>query len=88
MQKLNTTATLFYSIVVICSLMALYLLISVLDWPVMAEVPLAASIFIQILAISRRIFKSWNAKNSYDASTLLFKVKTILFENHGQPTDK
>lgn len=86
MHNPNITSTVYYTVVAITSLMMLYLLTSLLDWPLMAEIPLAASIFIQIMALSRRIFNSWNLENRCDMSDVMFKIKSMLFES--QATDK
>jgi len=54
------TAFYYYSGVFILATLVCSALIGFLKWPLLAEIPLAVCIFIQIIALSRSVHKYWD----------------------------
>lgn len=81
MKDFSYTAAIYYSIVATLSGALTVGLISFLEWPLLAELPLAVCIFIQLLATSRILFRIWVNQKEVSAEELITKVKTILYDS-------
>lgn len=67
-----TTAFYYYSAVLILATLVGTALIGFLQWPLLAEIPLAVCIFIQIIALSRSLHKYWNRFDGKELITYFF----------------
>lgn len=80
MQNLNRTAIIYYSGTVVMSIGFCLALIAALSWPVLAEIPLSISIFIQLLFISRSIFNFIERTETKSVEEVYSKLKSGGFE--------
>ena len=53
---MNKKAIIYYSTAAFVSLTIVFSVVWTLSWPIMAEIPIAISLFIQLLAASKYIF--------------------------------
>jgi len=79
------TAFYYYSGVFILATLVCSALIGFLKWPLLAEIPLAVCIFIQIIALSRSVHKYWDRFEGKELFTYLFaksKAQFLHLETH------
>lgn len=77
-NKISTTV-IYYLIAICLALAASGTLIVALDWPLLAEIPLAAAIFIHLTAISKSLFTFWSDHQEQLVENLVQRIKSALF---------
>ncbi|MGK7391291.1 MAG: hypothetical protein ACNS60_13125 [Candidatus Cyclobacteriaceae bacterium M2_1C_046] len=77
-NKISTTV-IYYTTVTFFALALCWALIAMLNWPALAEIPLAISIFIQILVLSRSAFNFWSEHKDHVLDVIANKVRATLF---------
>lgn len=70
----GTTAFYYYSFISILAATICLALVGFLSWPLLAEIPLAICIFVQILALSKGLYKYWD---QYYGEDILTEILTI-----------
>lgn len=81
----SKTAFYYYSGVFILAILVCSALIGFLKWPLLAEIPLAVCIFIQVIAISRSAHKYWDRIEGRELFAYLFaksKAQLLHLETH------
>lgn len=76
----NKTAITYYSGAVIMSLAFCLALITTVEWPFLAEFPLAASIFIQLLAVAKSFYSFVNEGESESLQEVYSRLKGGIFD--------
>ena len=77
-RKISTTV-IYYSTVTFFALALCWALIALLSWPALAEIPLAISVFIQVLALSKYAFDFWCEHKEHILNLIGNKVSATLF---------
>lgn len=77
-DKISTTA-IYYTAFTLFALAFSGGLIVALDWPLLAEIPLAVAIFIHLIALSRTLFTYWTEHNEQVVEGASSRVKAVLF---------
>lgn len=79
----DTTVKSYYFISTLIAILICSALVSFLQWPLLAEIPLAACIFIQVIALSISLKKYWIRFDGKELITYLFaksKAQLLHFE--------
>lgn len=80
MNNKNNTAAIYYTVISILSITFCAILIVTLEWPALAEIPLAVAIFIHITALSKVLFKYWSEYKERFSDEMANNIKTVLFK--------
>jgi hypothetical protein len=86
MRNASFSAIIYYTLVIATTIVSLYFLFGFLNWPLLAEVPLGVSIFLQVVFLSRKLFNFWARQEKYSFADLGMKVRDALFSR--QSTSK
>lgn len=86
MQNYTSTKVLYYLCLNFIGLGITLGLIGILNWPLLAEIPLAVSIYIEIIALGKYIFSTWIQKTEYTFSNFVHDLKIQL--KHLQKAEK
>lgn len=86
-NKVSTTV-IYYTSVMFFALALCWALIAMLNWPALAEIPLAVSIFIQITALSRSAFNFWTERKDQVLDIIANKVRSTLFSLETQAQEE
>jgi hypothetical protein len=79
MDNKISTAVIYYSAIIFLALAFCGTLVVTLNWPPLAEIPLAVAIFIQILALSKSFFSFWADHKEQLMNSLVSRIKAALF---------
>ncbi len=79
MDNKFSTTVIYFTTVTFFTLALCWALIAMLNWPALAEIPLAISIFIQVLALSRSAFNFWAEHKDQVLDVIANKVRATLF---------
>ena len=77
-NKISTTA-IYYTASTLFALAFSGALIVTLDWPLLAEIPLAGAIFIHIIALSRTLYTFWTDHKEQFTDRVASRFKAVLF---------
>ena len=78
MQNYTSTKLFYYICLNFIGLGIVTGLVGLLNWPLLAEIPLAASIYIEIIALGRYVFNSLNKNTEYSFMKLISDLKLQL----------
>ena len=79
MDNKLSTAAIYYTASTLLALAFSGALIVTLDWPLLAEIPLAGAIFFHIIALSRTLFTFWTEHKEHFVEGVASRIKAILF---------
>lgn len=80
MFNTDRTAITYYAGAVLISLAFCLSLITTLSWPMMAELPLAGSIFIQLLAVARKAYSYMEEQQEESLQEVYSRLKGGVFD--------
>ena len=80
MNNKNNPAAIYYTVVSFLAISLCAILITTLEWPALAEIPLAAAIFIHITALSKMLYKFWREYKERFSDELTTNIKAVLFK--------
>lgn len=80
MQKIDNTAVIYYTGSVLMSAAFCLALMATVDWPMLAEIPLSISIFIELIAISKSIFSLVEKADSESLEQVYSRLKGGVFD--------
>lgn len=84
MDRKISTAAIYFTIITFFATAICWTLITTLNWPALAEIPLAISIFIQIFALAKTSFKFWTDHKEHVTDVLVNRIKTAIFSLDAQ----
>lgn len=62
-DKKTSKAVLYYTCVTLSAIAICWIIVVILKWPLLAEIPLSVSLFIHILALSKQLYEFWTKSN-------------------------
>jgi len=79
MDNKISAAVIYYAAIIFLALAFCGTLVITLNWPPLAEIPLAVAIFIQIIALSKSFFTFWSDHKKHLIDSLAGRMKAVLF---------
>lgn len=77
MDDLTNTAAFYYSTVFVLTSAFCVALILFLQWPLLAEIPLAICILIQAMSLSKNVYNIWDENGDGFVAEAYAKTKTV-----------